>query len=131
MSNLVSRVQTSALNPQPVLIPNPGYIAAYETLFYYAFLATNEIYLFAGEPELGWYDMHPAPLFPVEKVKEAAEAFLKINGIRKDGTLGEEMEPIEIVDTASKEETEGEEMLKDTERKKDVDGDEYIEVEVK
>lgn len=109
MSNLVSRVQTSALNPQPVLIPNPGYIAAYETLFYYTFLATNEIYLFAGEPELGWYEMRPAPLFPVEKVKDAAEAFLKINGIRR----------------------EGEEMLKDTERKKDVEGDEYIEVEVK
>jgi hypothetical protein len=56
---------------------------------------------------------------------------LKINGIRQDGILGEEMEPIEIVDAASKEEREGEEMLKDTQRKKDVEGDEFIEVEVK
>jgi hypothetical protein len=131
MSNLISRVQSSALNPQPKLVPNPGYLAAYETLFYDSFLATNEIYIFAGEAELKWYDMRPAPLFAIEKVKEAAEAVLKVNGIRKDGTLGEEMGPIEIVDAAGREEREGEEMLRDSEKKRDMEGDEYIEVEIK
>ena len=131
LSSLISQVQSSALNPQPKLTPNPGYVAAYEALFYYSFLASNAVYAFTGEPELSWWDLRPAPLFPVEKVREAAEAVLKVNGIRRDGTMGEEVGSVQTPDDEAKEEREGDELLSDSERKKDAEGDEYIEVEVK
>lgn len=140
LSNLISQVQsstTSALNPTPKLTPNPGYIAAYEALFYYSFLASNAVYAFTGEEELKWGELSPRPLFEEERVKEAAEGVLKVNGIRRDGSSlggqdeGAEGEATEGPEEKEKEERDGEGLLVDEKRKTDSEAEEYIEVEVK
>jgi hypothetical protein len=136
MSDLMNRASATATSIRgfghnPQLVPNPAYIAVYETLFYYSFLTSNDIYSFLGEPELKWAELRPTPIHPIERVEQAVKEVLEVNGIGKDGRKETGLEAASTPESGSDELEEAKNFLRETPFQRNDEGEDSFEVEIK